>query len=262
MKKTILFAIVAVCLAFASCGTKSNESSRSFDESYDLLMTSLKDSTLSFEDYQPIFEEMLDTLQHDVLNSPDAEWRFTARQLPVDIIATICMFGRVQNPDSIWELYAQRCYDIYSTWYVQQMVDSTDNSPFIILSYAAPYDLNGFKTRLSFTYSENNNPQSEPVLVMVLPVDAYDDNPVVVFADDKHTGSADYSHKKGNMDLFGSKEEGMTLYLYGSFLEDMLSYDNICVAYTNVHGRLVQVVVKLNQFQQQYQSAHKWMENY
>lgn len=77
------------------------------------------------------------------------------------------------------------------------------------------------------------------------------------------------------MDIYGNKEEGMSLGLFGDFLKDMLSYDEIRVIYMNENVKnypdikdapydecLVQVAVDLKQFQQQYCTAHKWMEDY
>lgn len=262
-----------LALTLCACGIKTQEPPRSLDETVNLLIESIADSTLSFEEYQSVFEEILDSIEDVVLNHPDADYRFFARQLPADMLEHICMSEPKYKWDSILNLYAQRQQDILSTWYVQQLVDSTDNAPFIILSYAAPLDVSGNNTRVSFTFSENTNPESKPVLFITLPRDAYEDEPLVMFMGDQP--DKDYCHKDGNMDLYGSKEEGLSLGLYGDFLNDMLSYDQIRVIYMNENVKnypnikdapydecLTQVAVDLTQFQKQYQAAHKWMEDY
>ena len=265
MKPIISFALAAVLtIPFVSCGKSSDaettdEAPRSLAETANLLQTSIEDPALSFEEYQPIFEEVLDSLEEIVLHHPDADLRFFARRLPANILGAIGMSEPPRKRDSIWSLYEQRCRDILFTWYVQQQVDSTENAPFIIISYAAPYDIDGYDTRLSFTFSENHNPQSGPVLLMVLPADAYEDNPVVMFTGGKP--AATYSNKDGNLTLFGSKEEGLALSLFDDFLKDMLSHDEIRVFYKNNEEHAVQVVVELDQFQKQYQLAHNWMNS-
>lgn len=262
-----------LALTLCACGIKTQEPPRSLDETVNLLIESIADTTLSFEEYQPVFEEILDSIEDVVLNHPDADYRFFARQLPADMLEHICMSEPKYKWDSILNLYAQRQQDILSTWYVQQLVDSTDNAPFIILSYAAPYDVSGNNTRVSFTFSENTNPESKPVLFITLPRDAYEDEPLVMFMGDQP--DKDYCHKDGNMDLYGNKEEGLSLGLYGDFLNDMLSYDQIHVIYMNENVKnypnikdapydecLTQVAVNLKQFQKQYKAAHKWKEDY
>jgi len=264
---------ILLALTLCACGTKSKESQRSLDETVNLLIESIGDSTLSFEEYQPVFEEILDSIEDVVLNHPDAELRFFARQLPTEMLREICMSEPENKRERVWNLYEQRQIDILSTWYVQQLVDSTDNAPFIILSYAAPYDAYRNNTRVSFTFSENNNPNSKPVLIISLPRDAYWDDPLVLFTGDNQ--ETEYCHKDGNMDIFGNKEDGMSLGFFGDFLNDMLNHNEIRVIYMNEKVKnypdisqapydecLVQVAVDLKKFQEQYRAAHKWMEDY
>jgi len=273
MRRKIYLFIFAFALILCACGNKSKESPRPLGETMNILVESVADSTLSFEAYQPVFEEILDSIEDVVLNHTDADYRFFARQLPTEMLREICMSEPEYKRERVWNLYEQRQNDILSTWYVQQLVDSTDNAPFIILSYAAPYDAYGNNTRVSFTFSENNNPKSEPVLLITLPRDAYEDEPLVLF-----TGGnpeTDYSQKNGNMDIFGNKEDGMSLGFFGDFLNDMLTHNEIRVIYMNEKVKnypdisqapydecLVQVAVDLKKFQEQYRAAHKWMEGY
>lgn len=77
------------------------------------------------------------------------------------------------------------------------------------------------------------------------------------------------------MDIFGNKEDGMSLGFFGDFLNDMLNHNEIRVIYMNEKVKnypdisqapydecLVQVAVDLKKFQEQYRAAHKWMEDY
>ena len=68
MKRLIYIFSIALVLSFYACGNKSAEYPRALDESIDLLVSNIGDSALSFEEYQPIFEEVLDSLQDVVLN--------------------------------------------------------------------------------------------------------------------------------------------------------------------------------------------------
>lgn len=267
------FPIFLFALTLCACGNKTKETHRPLGETVNLLIASIADSTLSFEEYQPVFEEILDSIEDVVLNHNDADLRFFARQLPADMLREICTSEPEHKRDSILNLYNQRQEDILSTWYVQQLVDTIDHAPFIVLSYAAPYDTNGNETRVSFTFSENTNPENVHILFITLPREAYEDNPLVMFMGNKPP--VDYCPKDENMDIYGNKEEGMSLGLFGDFLKDMLSYDEIRVIYMNENVKnypdikdapydecLVQVAVDLKQFQQQYCTAHKWMEDY
>ena len=270
MKK---FFYLLLALALCACGTKSEENQMNLKEDLEQLVQCIMDSSMHFEDYQPLFDEVLDSIEADVLHNPDAGTRFAARKTPNNLLLMIRTSESVEKRDSISQLYDQRNRDILYTWYVQQLIDSTDNSPFTLLSYAAPYDTNGNETHVSFTFSENTKTESKPVLFITLPRDAYEDEPLVMFMGDKP--DKDYCHKDGNMDLYGSKEEGLSLGLYGDFLNDMLSYNQIRVIYMNENVKnypnikdapydecLTQVAVDLTQFQKQYQAAHKWMEDY
>ena len=82
-----LFPILLIVLSFYACGNKSAEHPRALDESIDLLVSNISDSTLSYEEYQPIFEEILDSLQDVVLANPDAELRFAARKVPTIMLS-------------------------------------------------------------------------------------------------------------------------------------------------------------------------------
>jgi len=270
-----LLPILVIALVFCACGTKPIESSRTLDESIDLLVSNIGDSTISFEEYQPIFEEILDSLQEVVLNNPDAELRFAARKAPTIMLSHICKSVSENKGDSILSLYNQRRRDILYTWYVQQLVDSTDNKPFIILSYAAPYDTNGNDTRVSFTFSENCNPDSEPVMIIVLPV--ANENPLILFSEwdenGKEYSSDSYALANNNIMVYADSCQTHIM-LMGKFLNDMLEYQQMNVCYiredapdyktveNDIYKQYVTAIpVDLYKFQEQYRAAHKWMED-
>lgn len=171
-------------------------------------------------------------------------------------------------------LYNQRRRDILYTWYVQQLVDSTDNKPFIILSYAAPYDTNGNDTRVSFTYSENNNQESEPVMIVVLPVKT--ENPLILFSEWDEEGKeySSESYVLANRNIMVYTDSCQThIILTGKFVNDMLEYQqmNVCYVhddapdYITVENDIykqyvIAIPVDFYKFQEQYRAAHKWME--
>jgi len=273
--KKIFYLLLA--LSLCACETKQTQSPRPLDETVNLLIESIADSTLSFEEYQPVFEEILDSIEDVVLNHPDADYRFFARQLPADMLREICISEPEYTWDSIMNMYNKRRRDILYTWYVQQLVDSTDNAPFIILSYAAPYDTNGNDTRASFTFSENNNSESEPVMIIVLPVAA--ENPLILFSEwdenGKEYSSDSYVLANNNIEVFHDSGSTHILMSGDSFLRDMLEYQQINVCYlredapnhitidNDIYKRYVTAVpVDLYKFQEQYRAAHKWMEEY
>ena len=70
-----LLPILIIVFAFCACGTKAEETPRLLDETVNLLVESIADSTLSFAEYQPVFDEILDSIEDVVLNHPDAELR-------------------------------------------------------------------------------------------------------------------------------------------------------------------------------------------
>lgn len=275
--KKILYILLA--LTFCACGTKNKatETPRPLDETVNLLIESIADSTLCFEEYQPVFEEILDSIEEVVLHHPDAELRFYARQLPADMLREICLSEPEYKWDSIMNLYNQHRRDILYTWYVQQLVDSTDNAPFVILSYAAPYDINGNETRVSFTFSENNYPESEPVMIVVLPV--VTDNPLILFSEwdenGKEYSSDSYVLANNNIQIFNDSTHTHILMSGDNFLRDMLEYEQMNVCYiradapdyktveNDIYKQYVTAIpVDLNQFQKQYRNANKWMEDY
>ena len=274
MKK---FFYLLLALTLCACGTQTQEPSRSLDETVKLLIVSIEDSTLSFEDYQPVFEEVLDSIEDAVLRHPDADLRFFARQLPADMLREICLSEPESKWDSILNLYGQRQQDILSTWYVQQLVDSTDNAPFIIMSYAAPYDIHGNDTRVSFTFTENNKPESEPVMIIVLPIAT--GNPLVLFSEwdenGKEYSSDSYVLSNNNIQVYADSVSTHILMSGDKFLHDMLEYEQMNVCYINedapdyktvendIYKRYVtSISVDLKQFQQQYSAAHKRMKDY
>jgi len=273
--KKLLF-IFSLALTLCACGSKSNETPRPLDETVNLLIESIADTTLSFEEYQPVFDEILDSIEDVVLNHPDADLRFFARQLPADMLEHICMSEPESKRDSILTLYDQRWRDILYTWYVQQLVDSTDNSPFIILSYAAPCDMDGNPIRTSFTFSENCNPENEPVMIVVLPVKTED--PLILFSEWDENGKeySSESYVLANNNIMVYVDSCQThIMLMGKFLDDMLEYQQMYVCYlrddapdymtieNDIYKRYVNAIsVDLYQFQKQYKAAHKWMEDY
>ena len=270
-----LFPILLIALSFYACGNKSAEHPTALDESIDLLVSNIGDSALSFEEYQPIFEEILDSLQDVVLTNPDAELRFAARKAPTIMLSYICNSVSKNKSDSILNLYNQRRRDILYTWYVQQLIDSTDNTPFIILSYAAPYDTNGNNTRVSFTFSENCNPESEPVMIVVLPVKT--ENPLILFSEwdenGKEYSSDSYVLANNNIMVYADSCQTHIM-LMGQFLNDLLEYQQMNVCYireeapdyktveNDIYKQYVTAIpVDLYKFQEQYRAAHKWMED-
>lgn len=267
--------ILLIALSFYACGNKSTEHPRVLDESIDVLASNIGDFTISFEEYQPIFEEILDSLQDVVLNNPDAELRFAARKAPTIMLSHIYKSVSENKGDSILNIYNQRRRNILYTWYVQQLVDSTDNAPFIILSYAAPYDTNGKDTRVSFTFSENNNPESEPVMIVVLPVKT--ENPLILFSEwdenGKEYSSDSYALANNNIMVYADSCQTHIM-LMGQFLNDMLEYQQMNVCYVrddapdyktienDIYKQYVTAIpVDLYKFQEQYRAAHKWMED-
>jgi hypothetical protein len=266
---------IALALFFYACGNKPDNNVRTLDDSFVLMKEYIEDPASSFEEYQPIFEEILDSLQDVVLNDPDANSRFIARTLPTYMLTHICNSERVNKGDSILNLYNQRRRDILYTWYVQQLVDTADNSPFIILSYAAPYDTNGNDTRVSFTFSENCNPESDPVLIVVLPVKT--ENPLILFSewgeDGKEYSSDSYVLANNNIMVYADSCQTHIM-LMGKFLNDMLEYQQMNVCYiredapdyktveNDIYKQYVTAIpVDLYKFQEQYRAAHKWMED-
>ena len=273
--KKIFYLLLA--LSLCACETKQTQSPRPLDETVNLLIESIADTTLSFEEYQPVFEEILDSIEDVVLNHPDADYRFFARQLPADMLREICVSEPGNKWDGIMNLYNKRRRDILYTWYVQQLVDSTDNAPFIILSYAAPYDTNGNDTRVSFTFSENFNSEVEPVMIIVLPIST--ENPLVLFSEwdenGKEYSSDSYVLANNNIQVFADSSCTHILMSGKNFLRDMLEYQQMNVCYirdgapdyktveNDIYKRYVTAVpVDLYKFQEQYRAAHKWMEDY
>ena len=269
------FPIFLFALTLCACGNKTKETHRPLGETVNLLIASIADSTLSFEEYQPVFEEILDSIEDVVLNHNDADLRFFARQLPADMLREICTSEPEHKRDSILNLYNQRQEDILSTWYVQQLVDTIDHAPFIVLSYAAPYDTNGNNTRVSFTFSENCNPESEPVMIVVLPVKT--ENPLILFSEwdenGKEYSSDSYVLANNNIMVYADSCQTHIM-LMGQFLNDLLEYQQMNVCYiredapdyktveNDIYKQYVTAIpVDLYKFQEQYRAAHKWMED-
>ena len=260
-----------LALSLCACGTKSNTESISVYEQIDNLSMCIDDPNSTFADYEPILVNILDSLENIVLNHPDANERFYARQLPHLILEQIHRIEPDGKDDSIWDVYNQRREDILYTWYVQQVIDSTDNSPFVIMSYAAPFDEDRNTTRVGFTFSENNNPDSEPVMIITLP--DVTDYVIILFSlwdDTNITKYTEYYSSKGEMTL-ASDSTGTSILLFGKFLQDMLKYQQMKICYYNPHINKEEckfepsvigysnIPIELYQFQQQYQSAHQWL---
>ena len=273
MKRLTYIFSIALALSFYACGNKPDNNAKTLDEAFVLLKEYIEDSTIPFEEYQPLFDEILDSLQDTVLNNPDANSRFIARTLPTYMLTHICNSEPENKGDSILNLYNQRRRDILYTWYVQQMIDSTDNKPFIIMSYAAPYDTEGNDTRVSFTFSENCYPESEPVMIIVLPVKA--ENPLILFSEwdenGKEYSSNSYVLANNNIMVYADTSQTHIM-LMGDFLNDMLEYEQMNVCYlrenapeyktveNDIYKQYVTAIpVDLYQFQRQYQVAHQWM---
>ena len=66
--KLIIILSIALALSFYACSNKSANSGKTMNESFVLQKEHIVDPALSFEEYQPIFEEILDSLLEVVLN--------------------------------------------------------------------------------------------------------------------------------------------------------------------------------------------------
>lgn len=260
-------------LAFSlcSCGPQKSAKTASLSEQIEDLYSMIEEPSISFCDYEPTIVSIFDSLENIVLYHPDANERFYARQLPHLILEHIFMVEHDGKGDSIWDVYNQRREDILYTWYVQQLIDSTDNSPYVIMSYAAPFDEDRNATRVGFTFSENNNPDNEPVMIITLP--DVTDYVIILFSlwDETHiTKYTEYYSNRGDMTL-ASDSTGTSILLFGKFLQDMLKYQQMKICYYNPHINkeecrfepgiigYARVPIDLYQFQQQYQLAHQWL---
>ncbi len=268
--KRLLYILFISLLVCACTSNKDTENVSLYEQIEDLY--SLADDTSStFKDYEPLFVNILDSLEDIVLHNPNANERFLTRQMPHLILEYIDRAEPDNRGDSIWEVYNQRREDILYTWYVQQLIDSTDNSPFVIMSYAAPFDEDRNTTRVGFTFSENNNPDSEPVMIITLP--DVTDYVIILFSlwdDTNITKYTEYYSSKGEMTL-ASDSTGTSILLFGKFLQDMLKYQQMKICYYNPHINKEEcrfepsvigysnVPVELHRFQQQYQLAHQWL---
>ncbi|MBR1929388.1 MAG: hypothetical protein IJ834_06650 [Paludibacteraceae bacterium] len=115
MKRLIYIFSIALVLSFYACGNKPDNNVRTLDDSFVLMKEYIEDPASSFEEYQPIFEEILDSLQDVVLTNPDAELRFAARKAPTIMLSYICNSVSKNKSDSILNLYNQRRRDILYT---------------------------------------------------------------------------------------------------------------------------------------------------
>ena len=267
--KKILYLVLA--LSLCACVHKP-KSAMTFEEKLIQLHQYIEDSTLSFADYEPLFVDILDTLEFIVNNSEDADERFIARQLPTKILASICLHNSKSTCDSIWHMYDQRREEILTTWYVQQLIDSTDNTPFIIMSYAAPFDDEHNETHVGFSFLENSKPDVEPVMIITLP-DSTDD-PIILFSlwDDTHiTKYKEYYARRCDMKAIADNN-GTYIFAAGDILKDMLWYQEIKVCYFHSNydknlsmdenrkrARTIRIPFDLHQFQVQYEAAHQWL---
>ena len=271
MKKMLLF--ITIGITFCACGPKAKMQPVTLHEKFEQLDQSIKDSTLSFEMYEPLVVEVLDSLENIVCNNPDAEKRFFARRLPIKLFTVITNTEPEYKRESIWARYHSRRNKILSMWYVQQLIDSVSNNPFIVISYAAPYDSNGNDTRVGFTFCESSNPEVEPIMLITLPV--VTDDPAIFFCkwdeNDIEYHSDLYVGANQNIEVFVDSIR-TTILMSGHFLQDMLSYEQIDVCYFNdkthqynnvenvpLEDRVTKIPVCLHFFQEQYQSAHQWM---
>lgn len=260
-----------LALSLCACTPQKSAEPTSLSDRIEDLYSMIEEPSIPFCDYEPAFVSILDSLDNIVMHHPDANERFIARQMPHLILERICRAEQEGVGDSIWDVYNQRREDILYTWYVQQVIDSTDNFPFVIMSYAAPFDEDRNTTRVGFTFSENNNPDSEPVMIITLP--DVTDYVIILFSlwdDTNITKYTEYYSSKGEMTL-ASDSTGTSILLFGKFLQDMLKYQQMKICYYNPHINKEEckfepsvigysnVPIDLYQFQQQYQSAHQWL---
>ena len=269
-----LLAIPLVTLLLAACCSPQKESAPVTVYGQIENLYSLADDTSStFKDYEPLFLSILDSLEDIVLHHPNADERFLARQMPHIILEFIDHAEPDNRGDSIWNVYNQRREDILYTWYVQQLIDSIDNSPYVIMSYAAPFDEDRNVTHIGFTFSENNNPNVEPVMIITLP--DITDEVIILFSlwdENNITRYTEYYSNRGDMTI-ASDSTGTSILLFGKFLQDMLKYEEMKICYPNEHVNteecrfepLIQgmsrIPIDLHQFQKQYYSVHQWLKS-
>ena len=262
--------IMISAATLVACGGGHNNTENMADK-VESLVQCARDSTKVFEDYEALFVEVLDSLEDIVNNHPNADYRFLARKLVVPISEVVYSAQPQEKRDSIFNLYNSRCNVINTTWYVQQLLDTTTNSPFVIMSYAAPYDEDMNDTRVSFTFSESNEPIAEPCMIIHShDVGTY---PVVLFS----LWTNDMTHivtYKADKDMTAITDStGVSLLLFGDFLQDMLKYEEMKVCYwcrspfyPRTHkpsiSSTIRIPVDIHQFQKQYESVHKWLIEY
>ena len=165
--------------------------------------------------------------------------------------------------------------DSLYTWKVQRLIDFTSNKPNIVLSYAVPCDTNRNDSKVvHFTFSENCNQESEPVMIVVLPVKT--ENPLILFSEWDEEGKeySSESYVLANSNIMVYTDSCQThIILTGKFVNDMLEYQqmNVCYVhddapdYITVENDIykqyvIAIPVDLYKFQEQYLAAHKWME--
>lgn len=242
--------ILVCCLMFCSCGNKQQGE-----------QAPKKDAS----------SEMLDSLDLIVRTSPDAQLRYDARMTAIELL------NLDENQESL-DSNQLRCLEIFATWYVQQLIDSTTNEPFIIMSYSTAWDSHGRAAHAGLTFSQAL--KNAPVLAITLPTNAYvtkETSPLIYFEenieDDKPYESSWYNIDEKNLLLFGNNEDGNIVMLSNNFHEDMLNYKTMRIMYINTNIKkydklsdsapdecLTQIVVELRCFHQQYREAYKWLK--
>lgn len=252
MKTRNILLVLVCCLLFFSCGHRPQGKQE------------LQQKKLATS-------EMLDSLDLIARTSPDAKLRSEARMTAIELL-------NFNDNQECLDSNQLRCLEIFATWYVQQIIDSTTNEPFIIMSYSTVWDSQGRAAHAGITFSQA--PNNTPILAITLPANAYvteDASPLIYFekniTDEQTYESSLYNIDNKNLLVFGDNEAGNIIMLSNNFLEDMLNYRDMRILYMNNNAPkydklsdanpdecLTQIVVELGGFHQQYREAYKWLK--
>jgi len=268
--------IILCVVGLVSCGSKTTTPQEDVWDMLRLLEETTQEQDAKFSDYENLFASILDSLQYKVLNSPDADERYNARAVAHNMLPSVCIANGEEQTKVICSKYNEQNELIKHSWYVQLLTDSTDNSHFILMSFAKPYDEHGNITRMGLSFIENN--VQDPLLIINIPKNILDNNPLVLFSkwdenNEEHSSCA-YCRANQNVEIIGEPgEDGHCVMLSGKFLDDMLSYDVMYFCYLD--GDLVtnpgkekitkgdgvgMISIELSYFQKQHLDASKWLQ--
>jgi hypothetical protein len=206
------------------------------------------------------------------------------RLIPILLIALLfCDCGNKSDNSALTSddsfAFQEECVGVSDSlyiWKVQRLIDSTSNKPNIVLSSTVPCDTNRNDNKVvHFTFSENCNPESKPIMIVILPVQA--EKPLIIFSQWDENGKVYYSDSymlENNNILVHVDSRQTHITLIGDFLKDMLEYQEMNVCYlredapeyktieNDIYKQYVTTIpVDLYKFQEQYRAANKWMED-